>query len=139
VNRFGLTSKELHPDPSGMADANLSILVVTDSPGVRSELEYGVPADMEASFARDSREAMEAMSTKAPSAVVVELQTGSAGGYGLARDMELDERLAHVPIIILLERTQDAWLARQAGAKLYRTKPIEASGLFSDLRGLVSG
>jgi DNA-binding response OmpR family regulator len=121
-----------------MADTNLSILVVTDSPHVRAELEFGVPADMEASFARDSREAMKAMADKTPSAVVVDLQTGSAGGYGLARDMEADERLARVPIAILLERDQDAWLAHQAGARLFRTKPVEAVRLFSDLRDLVS-
>jgi CheY-like chemotaxis protein len=102
------------------------------------ELEYGVPAFMQTEFARDAREALEAMSRKTPSAVVVDLQTGSAGGYGLAREMGLDDRLAQIPIVILLERYQDAWLARQAGARLYLTKPIDASSLFEDLRELAS-
>ena len=122
-----------------MADPDLSILVVTDDPGLRSELEYGVPADMETAFARDSREAMEAMASTTPSAVVVDLQTGSAGGYALARDMGSEDRLAQVPIVIVLERDQDAWLANQAGARLYRTRPVEASSLFEDLRELASG
>ena len=121
-----------------MADPDLSILVVTDDPALRSELEYGVPASMQTEFARDAREALEAMSKKTPSAVVVDLQTGSAGGYGLAREMGLDDRLAQIPIVILLERDQDAWLARQAGARLYLTKPINASSLFEDLRELAS-
>jgi DNA-binding response OmpR family regulator len=122
-----------------MADPDLSILVVTDDPGLHSEMEYGVPADMEAAFARDSREAMEAMSNKTPSAVVVDLQTGSAGGYDLAREMGSVDRLAQIPIVILLERVQDAWLAGQAGARLHRTKPVDASSLFEDLRDLASG
>jgi CheY-like chemotaxis protein len=121
-----------------MSDEPLSILVVTDDPIVRSELGYGMPIGTEVTFARDSREAMSAMGTATPSAVVVDLQTGSAGGYGLARDMELDARLAHVPVVILLERDQDGWLARQAGARLHLTKPVEAVRLFADLRGLAT-
>lgn len=113
--------------------------MVTDDPTVRSELEYGMPTGTEVIFALDSREAMTTMATSTPSAVVVDLQTGSAGGYGLARDMELNPRLAHVPVVILLEREQDGWLARQAGARLHLTKPIEAVRLFADLRGLVAG
>jgi two-component system, OmpR family, phosphate regulon response regulator PhoB len=121
-----------------LTDEQLSVLVVTDSSQVRSELKYGMPVDVAVSFAGDSREAMAAMSERAPSAVVVDLQTGSAGGYALARDMGFDDRLAHVPIVMLLERDQDAWLARQAGASFFRIKPVEAVRLFTDLRELVS-
>lgn len=81
---------------------------------------------------------MTAMSERTPSAVVVDLQTGSAGGYGLARDMGLNDRLAQVPVVMLLERDQDAWLARQAGARFVRLKPVEATSLFKDLRELLS-
>jgi len=80
-------------------------------------------------LAMDSRHAWKAMSETSPNVVVVDIQTGSAGGYGLARDMSMNDRLRDVPILLLLERVQDGWLARQGGATRWLTKPVEAAAL----------
>jgi CheY-like chemotaxis protein len=106
-----------------------SLLVVTDDPVVREALEYGFPSQTEVSLAVDAREAWTRLSEAVPSAVVVELQTGSAGGYHLAHDMMDDPRLKDTPIVILLERPQDAWLAKQAGARAYLVKPISVASI----------
>lgn len=106
-----------------------TVLVVTDDPEVVAEARAGFPDDVSVRFARDAREAGRAMESHPPTAVVVDLQTGSAGGYSLARDMQLDDRLRSVPVIILLERPQDAWLAHQAGADAYLVKPLVSADL----------
>jgi DNA-binding response OmpR family regulator len=116
----------------------LGVLVVTDDPSVRDELEFGVPSGTAIEFARDAREAWTRLQDRVPSAVVVDLQAGSAGGFALARDMSYDARFADIPVVILLERDQDAWLARQAGASLYRIKPVEADELMRDIEELVT-
>jgi DNA-binding response OmpR family regulator len=116
----------------------LGVLVVTDDPSVRDELEFGAPAGTAIEFARDAREAWVRLQDRVPSAVVVDLQAGSAGGFALARDMSYDARFADIPVVILLERDQDAWLARQAGASLYRIKPVEADELMQDIEELVT-
>lgn len=59
----------------------------------------------------------------------MDIQTGSAGGFALAKEMSFDARLAKIPILMLLERDQDTWLALQAGAAAIRTKPIDSSDL----------
>ena len=112
-------------------------LVVTDQEPVRAALRYGFPDDIAVSFVLDSREALRSLAEIAPSVVVVDLQTGSAGGYGLARDMSADVRWARVPVIMLLERDQDAWLARQAGARITITKPVAAGRVTEGIRAVV--
>jgi DNA-binding response OmpR family regulator len=118
---------------------SIRVLVVTDQDTVRNALRYGFPDDFEVAFVIDSREALRSLPEIAPSVVVVDLQTGSAGGYGLARDMSEDARWAHVPIVMLLEREQDMWLAHQAGARVAVTKPVAAGRLINDIRALVDG
>jgi DNA-binding response OmpR family regulator len=111
------------------------LLVVTDDPSVRDELQFGLSTESEVLLAIDAREAKIKMSETVPLAVVVDLQTGSEGGFSLARDMADDQRLAQVPIILLLERPQDAWLAKQAGAAAYLVKPVDAPQVLRSIPG----
>lgn len=105
------------------------VLVVSDDPDVRQELEYGWPAGVRVIGAGDAREALTLLQGVIPEVVVADLQAGSAGGYGLARDIRSAKRLADVPVMMLLERPQDDWLARQAGAQAWRVKPVETTEL----------
>jgi DNA-binding response OmpR family regulator len=114
------------------------VLVVTDNAGVREELEFGSPADFDVSVVTDARAANKAMEQSIPAAVIVDLQTGSAGGFALARDMAENLKLARVPVIMLLEREHDAWLARQAGASLYVVKPYGWPRLAGEVRRLAT-
>jgi DNA-binding response OmpR family regulator len=108
-------------EPSGLLK---SVLIVTEDPAVREELRFAFSDDTDLVLAEDARDAWERMASTVPSVAIVDLQTGSAGGFSLARDMSEDARLASVPVILLLERPQDAWLARQAGASGYLVKPL---------------
>ena len=113
------------------------VLVVSDDPLIREEMIYGFPAGIRADLVADSREAMAAMAGVKPSVVVVDIQTGSAGGFSLARDMSQHGRLKDVPICMLLERSQDEWLAKEAGATHFLIKPIGAAELVSVVLSLV--
>ena len=100
------------------------ILVVSDDDHVRDEARFGMPADVAVALAIDSREAAKLLEQRPPALVVVDMQTGNAGGYALTRDIAQSPRLARTPVLILLERVQDVWLARNAGAAAYRVKPL---------------
>jgi DNA-binding response OmpR family regulator len=114
----------------------ISVLVVTDDLRVRDEIRYGSPAHVDTHFVADARQAWQRLHEAKPTVVVVDIQTGSAGGYGLARDMRADPKYATTPILMLLERQQDGWLARQAGASVWRTKPVEISELIDEVLAL---
>jgi DNA-binding response OmpR family regulator len=113
------------------------IVVVTDDPRVADEARYGFAPDLEIEVFGDPREALASMARAAPAAAVVDLRRGNAGGFALARDMHQNERLKEVPILMLLERDQDSWLAKQAGADAIRTKPVGAAELVADTLALI--
>lgn len=112
--------------------------MVTDDAHLRDEVTGALPADFAVHLVADSREASDLMRSLTPALVVAEIRTGSAGSVGLARDMAQDARLATVPVLMLLERPQDEWLARGAGARLVRTRPISIDQLVHDVRALTS-
>jgi DNA-binding response OmpR family regulator len=125
--------------PEGQGkDPERLVIVVSDDRHLRDELEYGFPSGVAVRMATDAREALRAMEKETPSAVVVDLQTGSAGGFALSRDMDDIARFRDVPVVILIERTQDEWLAKQAGADAVLLKPIEMSRLVDDVMALIA-
>lgn len=122
---------------SGSTAAQRHVLVVSDDPRVRDEARFGFAPELDVAIAEDARDALEQMRGDTPAAVVIDLQTGSAGGFALCKDMQHTRGLGRVPVLMLLEREQDVWLAGQAGATLIRTKPIDASDLVADVLSLV--
>ena len=110
-------------------DSEIDLLVVTDDPRVQEELRYALPTGFSAKFTADARSAWKQLQTGVPDVVVVDIQTGSAGGYGLTMDMGTRPEFAKVPVIMLLERAHDSWLAKQAGAVSFVCKPVAATSL----------
>ena len=123
-----------------MADVEtVPVLVVSADEAVIEDVRFGFPAHLEVTLASNATEASEIMADRSlrPSVVVVDQRTGNAGGFALARQMAAVKALEDVPILVLLEREQDAWLAQQAGAAMYRTKPITAESLAADVLSLL--
>ena len=114
-----------------------NVVVVSGDRLIREEASFGFPSGVEIYLAGDAREAVSSMEEMTPSVVVVDIQSGSAGGFALAREMSQIPRLASVPILFLLERTQDEWLARQAGAAGSVVKPIDTEELVELVLGLI--
>lgn len=124
--------------PPGEGALRAHVLVVSDDEGIRDEARFGFAPDLEVALARDARDALRQMEAEVPAVVVIDLHTGSAGGFALCKDMDQAPRLRDVPVLMLLNRDQDRWLAQQAGAKLIRTKPIDTSDLVADTLSLIS-
>ncbi len=105
------------------------VLVVSEDPKVREEARSGFPEEFEVTVADDARQGIAEIKKRVPDVVIIDLQTGSAGGFALARDMSFDPASASVPTIMLLEREQDRWLAAQAGAQVVHLKPVPVNEL----------
>jgi DNA-binding response OmpR family regulator len=114
------------------------ILVITRDPLIKEAARFAFPPDIEIVSAQDAREAHRICKEGLePDAVIIDIHTGSAGGFAAASDLAEDPRVTQAPILMLLEREQDVWLARQAGARTVRVKPIEASDLVADVLSLL--
>jgi len=56
--------------------------------------------------------------------VVADEITSRAGAFALAKDLKETDPPFRGAVIILLERSQDAWLARWSGADAWFVKPV---------------
>ena len=102
------------------------------------EARWGFPDGIEVVHAADARNAGPYLDEPVPALVIVDLRAGNAGGFDMARQMADVANLKAVPVFLLLQREHDAWLAKQAGAALYRIKPIDTSDLVADALSLLS-
>lgn len=120
------------PEPTPRRD----LLLVSDDENLCSELGFAAPAGFDIRCARDAREAWRAIGERVPDVVVVEIRSGSAGGFALARDMSFRTGSSNVPVVMLLERMQDRWLAEQAGAAIALEQPIDPTAIAMHVESL---
>ena len=114
------------------------VLCVTDDPDVQDDAEFAFPTDVKVRCVPDAREAWSVLQTMTPHAVVVDIQSGSAGGITLSKDMSQDPRLDPVPILMLLQRAEDRWLASQGGADAVLVKPVASDALVRETLALIA-
>jgi DNA-binding response OmpR family regulator len=117
---------------TGPVSAEKTVLVVSDDPEVQRELQYAFPQDIDLEVIDDAIGAWDRLKEITPGLVIVSIRTGNAGGFALAREMRMVGRLEDVPVLMLLERSQDKWLAKEGGATKIRVAPFEASDLVAD-------
>ena len=104
------------------------VLIVTDDPRDRDRIHAALSIDGNELIDHDEPEsaARRAAEDRADVAVV-NLRVGSMGGMAVARDFRAqDDR---VPVVLLLDRDADRFLAGRSGADAWVIKPFTASAL----------
>ncbi len=82
-----------------------------------------------------------AVADRHPDLVIVDLQIANMGGMAVSIDLRLEEsggRLPHVPILLLLDREADRFLARRSSADAMLVKPIDAGTLRRTVKNLLA-
>ena len=125
--------------PPAMAE----LLVVSDSPNVRQAVIAAVPDPgirvRELTAGAQVRPAVE---ESRPDLVVLDQQIGRMGGMATCLDLHLEQgagRLAHVPVLMLLDRRADVFLARRSEAEGYVVKPLDPLRLSRAISALLAG
>lgn len=112
-------------------------LVVADEPWIRNEVHAALTApDVSLVDHDDPASAAATAVADGFDAVICDLQVGSRGGMAVTRDvLELTsaDAEAAVPVVLLLDRSADAFLARRAGAAAWVTKPFSSHELVEAL------
>jgi len=83
-----------------------------------------------------------AVAEHAPDIAIIDLQIGNMGGMAACLELHLEEgagRLPHVPVLMLLDRRPDVFLARRAQAEGWLVKPLDALRLRKAITTVVSG
>lgn len=119
------------------------ILIASDAVTIRAEVRASVtdPATAVREVTRGSQ-VLPAVAKRRPDLVVLDLQIGKMGGMATCLDLRLEEgagRLEHVPVLMLLDRRADVFLARQSQADGWVVKPLDPLRLSLAMRRLLEG
>jgi DNA-binding response OmpR family regulator len=105
------------------------ILVAADSAAVVADIAAAVGGrDTTVRTVSSGAHVREAVRASTPDLVVLDLQIGNMGGMATCLDLRLEAgagRLDDVPILMLLDRRADVFLARRSGADGFLVKPLD--------------
>ena len=120
-----------------------TVLLATDADWIADEVDAALTDDdVEVLRIRTGAEVVDVTADLEPDLVVLDLQIGNMGGMAACMALHLEEgadRLAHVPVLMLLDRRPDVFLARRSGAEGWLVKPFDALRLRRAVRALMGG
>ena len=119
------------------------ILIATDSDAVFDEVEAAL-ADETTNVVRVRAGSAvgDVVANATPDLVILDLQIGNMGGIAAClhlRHEAGDGRLPHVPVLMLLDREADVFLARRSDADGWVVKPLDAFGLRRAATAILDG
>jgi CheY-like chemotaxis protein len=106
-----------------------TILVASDAPTLRKEVEAVISGpDIEVRSVTTGPEVIAFVTDEDPDLVIVDMQMGNMGGMAVCLELRLQESydaLDHIPVLMLLDRRPDVFLARRSGAEGWLVKPLD--------------
>ena len=119
------------------------VLIAADGAWVHEEVRQVLRGpDVTVRWVRSGQEAVAAVRERTPDLAVLDLQIGQMGAMAISLELHLEEgmdRLPHVPILILLDRRPDVFLARRSGAEGFVLKPLDPIRLRRAVTALLAG
>lgn len=120
-----------------------NLVVVSDAAGVIADVRSVVDdGSNEIVEVRSGEQVRALVHDDPPDLVITDCQVQSMGGIAVALDLKLEEsggRLPHVPVLILLDRRADVFLAKRSAAEGYLVKPIDPIRLRRAVEALLEG
>jgi DNA-binding response OmpR family regulator len=110
-----------------------TILVAADAQWVRDQVRSAfVGPGQEVVEVTRGQDVRDTFARLEPELVILDLQIGNMGGVAVALDLRNEESGGRVPrarILLLLDRRDDAFIARRADVDLTLVKPVDAGVL----------
>lgn len=118
------------------------VLIATDADWIYDEVAAALGGDNHVRRVRRGFDVPTAVAENPPDLVVLDLQIGNMGGMATCITLRLDAgggRLPDVPILMLLDREPDVFLARRSQADGWVIKPLDAFRLRKAANALLDG
>jgi DNA-binding response OmpR family regulator len=120
-----------------------AVLICSDAEWVHDEVRQVLSAtgDQPRSVYQGAA-VLPAVQKEPPGLVVLDFQVGSMGGMATCLEIRLEEaagRLARVPVLMLLDRRADVFLARRSEAEGWVVKPLDPIRLRKAVTELLAG
>jgi CheY-like chemotaxis protein len=120
-----------------------TVLLATDADWIRDEVDSALGDEQTTvTVVKAGAEVIGAVAQLTPDLVVLDLQIGNMGGMAVCMALRLEEsggRLPHVPVLMLLDRTADVFLAQRSGAEGWLIKPLDSFRLRRAATAVLAG
>ena len=120
-----------------------NVLLATDADWIFDEVDAALSDDDTTVVrVRSGREVIDAVAIHEPVLVLLDLQIGNMGGMATCMDLRLDESvdlMDRVPVLMLLDRPVDSFLASRSDADGWVVKPLDAFELRRAASALLAG
>ena len=113
------------------------LLLATDADWIERECDAALGGEHTVHRVRRGAEVIGAVEQLDPSLVLLDLQIGNMGGMAACLAIRQEEdmgRLARRPVLLLLDREDDEFLARHSSADDWLLKPIDPMRLAKTVR-----
>ncbi|MGI8807922.1 MAG: response regulator [Acidimicrobiales bacterium] len=119
------------------------LLVVSDSSNVREAVKAALPdTGITVRELNHGADVVPAVQVKKPDLIVLDQQIGRMGAMAVSLDLHLEHgagRLPAVPVLMLLDRRADVFLARRSDAEGWVVKPLDPMRLGRAISALLAG
>ncbi len=119
------------------------VLLATDADWIHQEVDAALGGDdIDVLRVGQGAEVRPVVQTGDIDLVVLDLQIGNMGGMAACMDLRLDESvglLDHVPVLMLLDREVDTFLAKRSEADGWVVKPLDPFSLRRAATALLAG
>lgn len=120
-----------------------TILVASDAPSVRAQVMSAVSRpDTTFVEVASGHDVSPAVGEHHPDLVIVDLQMGAMGGMAVCLDLHLEAsygNLPEVPVLMLLDRRADVFMARRSEAEGFVVKPLDPIRIRRAVQALLDG
>jgi DNA-binding response OmpR family regulator len=119
-----------------------TVLIAADGAWLRNQLRAALAGpDQTVLEVERGQDVRDAVAVHEPDLVILDLQIGNMGGIAVAIDLRLEAsagRVSDVPIVLLLDRECDRFLAKRADVDAVVVKPLDAGTLRRALKQLLA-
>lgn len=126
-----------------MSPAVRTVLVASDAPTVANEVVAVVEGpDVSVRTVSTGPDVLGEVRDDQPDLLVVDMQMGNMGGMAVTVELRLRESygaIGHVPVLLLLDRRPDVFLAKRSGAEGWLVKPLNPLRLRKAVAALLNG
>jgi DNA-binding response OmpR family regulator len=110
----------------------MKILIVSEDPRALDIARTSIGSDATYLSASNGLEAVRIADAETPQWVIADETTEPFGAFGLSREL----KMLDIPprVIVILERSQDTWLAKWSGADRWFVRPVDPFELAEAVR-----
>ena len=128
---------------AGAAAGSRHVLIASDSVDIRNEVKSVLSSDrFTIQEVTTGAHVLPAAKDRLPDLLVCDLQIGNMGGVAVVLDLRLEEsgdRVDHVPVLLLLDRRADVFLAKRCDAEGWIVKPVDPIRLRRGITAVLEG